>query len=467
MVRKTFMARMVLASWVLLVALLSAMPAQAQERRPNVLFIIVDDLNDWVAPLGGHPQAHTPNLDRLAQRGVLFTNAHCASPICMPSRTAVLTGMRPSSTGVYSNDADWRKAVPAELPLLHTWFRQHGYFVVSGGKVLHGRGADEGWDAYEPPIGVYGAKPTPIRKVASMEYGPINGTDEVTCDYHTVEWSIEQLNRPHGDKPFFIACGIYKPHLPFFAPQRYYDLYPLDRLELPAVKEDDQADVPTFVQRTTHHRRHAEILQQDKWKELVQAYLACVSHADAMVGRLMAALDASPHRDDTIVVLWSDHGWHLGEKQHWTKNTLYEESTHVPMIWIVPGLTKPGTRCDRPVDLLSLYPTLVDVTGLPRPSHIEGDNLRPLLADPQAVWEGVALTTRKGPAHSVRTDRWRYTRYPDGQEELYDHSTDPMEWSNLASDPRHVPVKADLARRLPARDKPEVLAEVTDEKATK
>jgi arylsulfatase A-like enzyme len=429
-----------------------AQPAPAAPgQKPNVLFIAIDDLNDWVGHLGANSQSATPNLDRIARRGVRFTRAYAPVPVCNPSRAAVLSGMRPSTTGVYDNSIDWRPLIP-EAKMITAQFRNAGYRVAAAGKVPHYL-RESDWDVY-----IKSKDGFPRKKGDPLHGGPMvnDVTDDAMLDHRNVTWAVEKLQAPH-DRPFFLAVGLTKPHLPWNVPRSYYERFPLESIELPPNLPTDLDDVPPEgirLSRIPDHpgtdaSDHETILREGRWKEGIQGYLAAIAFMDGQLGRLIDALDSSPHRDDTIVVLWSDNGFHLGEKLHWRKQTLWEESTRVPYTIAAPGVTRPGTVCDRPVDLMSLYPTLMDLAGLPIPGHVEGPSLRPLLADPKASWDGVALSTYQFRNHAVRTERWRYIRYADGGEELYDHEADPLEWKNLASDPKLASVKAELAKSLP------------------
>ncbi len=449
----------------------AAIAAESQlPRRPNVLFIAIDDLRDWVGYLGTNSQVKTPHLDRLAARGLAFTRSYCAAPVCNASRAALLSGLRPSTTGVYENNVDWRRVIPADATTLPLYFKQSGYYCAGAGKIYHGgydRRSD--WDDYLSrggidPEDVKGQAKVKRKNPAKVEGGdggvggirfqPLDCDDQDMADYRTVSYCLKHLERPH-DKPLFLACGLVKPHMPWNVPRKYYDMYPLDRIELPKVPENDLEDIPPAgVRMARPQGDHAQILQSGRWKDAVQGYLATITFCDAMVGRLLDGFDKSPFRDNTIVVLWSDHGWHLGEKQHWRKFALWEEATRSPLIWVVPGVTKPGSVCDRSVDFMHIYPTLCDLCGLPTPKHVEGKSLRPLLANPRAPWDKPALTTYKLKNHAVRSDSWRYIRYENGAEELYDHAADPHEWSNLARQSEHLAKKAELARWLPKTDAP-------------
>ncbi|MCA9427031.1 MAG: sulfatase, partial [Candidatus Omnitrophica bacterium] len=436
----------------------SLVGAQA-ESRPNVLFIAIDDLNDWVGFLGGHPNAKTPNLDRLAERSTVFTHAYCAAPLCNPSRAALMTGIQPARSGVYDNGMDWRKAPIFEKhPTLSKHFMNNGYSAIGSGKIFHGPYQDpsswkEYWPSKEknrpddpmpPKTPWYGGKAAR----AHFDWGPLDIGENEMGDWKVTSWVIDQLNREHT-QPFFLACGVFRPHLPWYVPKKYYDMHPLDEIELPPVNEKDLEDLSPLAHEIAEAGNdNKRILGHGKWREAVQSYLACTSFADACVGRVLDALDASPHRDNTMIVLWSDHGWHLGEKLHWRKRTLWEEGTRNLLLFSGTGIA-PGQRCDTPVSLLDVYPTLLDLCHLPPVGGLDGQSLRPLLEDPSAEWERPAITTHLKGNHSVRSKRWRYIRYHDGSEELYDHHYDPLEWTNLAGQPLYSDVIDKLRPWLP------------------
>ncbi len=438
--------------------------------RPNVLFLSVDDMNDWVGCLGGYPGVRTPHIDRLAARGVLFSNAHCASPLCNPSRTALLTGMRASSTGVYDNEQWWRPALP-EAVTLPMYFRQNGYHAAGVGKVFHhvaGFNPPDQWDEFErqifddpwyrrtewyPWVKKIPAPPGhPFNGLkdfqGEFDWGVLDQPEAAYGDAKAVAWAGEFLKRKHT-RPFFLAVGLWHPHIPMFAPQSYFDMYPDPRM--PEVPANDLDDVPAAGQKLAAFRRdeHHRIVSEGKWKEAVRAYLASISFADALIGRMLDSLDRSAYGRDTIIVFWSDNGWHLGEKQHWHKSTLWERSTHVPLIVAGPGTRQNGAARRQAVNLLDLYPTLLDMCDLPMRKQLDGESLVPLLRDSKAKRNPTVCTYGPG-NHAVINERWRYIRYHDGGEELYDRTGDPNEWRNLASDPKHASLKRELARWMPA-----------------
>lgn len=446
--------------------------------------IVVDDMNDWVGCLGGHPQVKTPNIDRLAKRGLLFTNAHAAAPVCNPSRVATLTGRRPGSTGIYGNETSWIVALP-DVPTIPAHFKANGYHVVGGGKVNHhmpGFNRRTDWHDYFDqvfdshyqdqlargldvkkftwpagfPLNQLAAVKTfskPPQNANEFDWGAFNKTDREMGDGQMVEWAVKFLAQP-TKQPFFLAAGIYRPHLPFYAPRKYFEMYPLDQITLPPIKADDCDDLPEAGKQMAADRRddYELVMKEGRHRELVQAYLASITFGDALIGQLLDALDASPAAKNTIVVLWSDHGWHLGEKRHLHKFTLWERSTRVPFIIAAPGITAADSRTARPVGLIDLFPTLNELCALPAITALDGISFVPLLKDPTQVWDKPALTTHGQGNHALRTERWRYIRYADGGEELYDHTNDPNEWHNLATKPEFETLKSELAKSLPKTD---------------
>lgn len=446
-----------------------------QSVQPNILFISVDDMNNWVGFLGEHPEMNvqTPNIDRLADSAIAFTNAHTPAPACAPARASIMTGVHHGRTGaenVYWGDGPrWREIEGLEnVETLEQFFKNRGYTTLGGGKIYHSQAPPwtptsqvepENWDFYYPSP--YISHPYQIRPPDDVIYpegvdnesrpggmpgywtwGPLDVEDTKMADYHVVDWAINELNREH-EKPFFLAAGTWKPHDPWEIPQKYFDMYPLDEVVLPEYKEDDLMD--TF----DHGRRniHKWVLENDQWKKIIQSYAAAITFSDAMVGRLLDALAQSEYADNTIIVLWSDHGMHMGEKENFEKFTLWESSTHVPFIIKAPGVTQAGSRNDQPVSLLDIYPTLAELTGFDIPSHVDGNSLVPLILDPEAKSEPVITSYRFSPneswhlgpmyepeiGHAVRSQNYRYIYYTGtGLEELYDHREDPNEWDNIA-----------------------------------
>lgn len=434
--------------------------AQAEvssQRPPNVLFIALDDLNDWIGCLGGHPQTKTPNLDRFASESLLFTNAHCAAPACNPSRTAIFTGLAPNRSGLYDNRQQMRTLLPDEI-LIPAHFRKHGYRAAGSGKLLHYFIDASSWDEYYPEASTENPFPPthyPKKRPVSLprggpwqyvetDWAALDVTDEqFGGDWSVSRWIADQLSKSHG-KPLFLGCGIYRPHEPWFVPKKYFEPFPIESIQLPpGYKEDDLDDLPPAAVRVARNRYFAHIQKHGQWKQGIQGYLASIHFADAMLGRVLAALESGPNADNTIVVLWSDHGWQLGEKEHWQKFTPWRAVTRVPLIVRVPpGVserlpegTKAG-RCDAPVNLLSLFSTLTDLCKIPHKENCDGPSLVPLLQDPNAAWPHHSVTYLSRPgSYAISNKTHRYIHYADGSEELYDTAADPYEWHNLAMAP--------------------------------
>lgn len=455
-----------LRSFLILIPLLVASAVHADDARPNVLFIAIDDQNDWIGCLNGHPQVQTPHIDRLAARGTLFTNAHCQSPLCNPSRTSLLTGMRPSTTGVYGL-APWFRKVDElrDLVTLPQYLSQHGYRTMSAGKIFHGnidrRSERTEFDEYGPPSGI-GAKPkaklveTP-HPHPLVDWGTFPHEDQDKGDWRVASWAVDKLEG-EMPQPFFLAAGFFLPHVPCYATQQWFDLYPEDSLLLPPVRRDDRDDTPRFswyLHWKLPEPRLKFLEEADQWTNLVRSYLACTSFVDSQVGRILDALDASGHADNTIIVLWSDHGWHLGEKLITGKNTLWDRGTRVPLVFAGPGVSA-GGRCHEPAELLDIYPTLVDLCGLPTKDGLEGHSLVPQLTRANTPREWPAITTHNQHNHGIRTSRWRYIQYADGSEELYDMVADPHEWDNLATNSAYGDVIEELRGHLPSINTPAV-----------
>lgn len=468
-------------------ALASARVA-AETKRPNILFIVSDDLNHWVGALHRNPQTQTPNIDRLARRGVNFTHAYCASSVCNASRSAFMSGKRTATIGVYGNAyMPWSDYIN-ESECINGYLQASGYETLGVGKLYHqgGRGTQtEGkyWDKYvtgfgrnvgeddesdegggrrarnRRPTKGEAAMETPVlpgnTRIGEFEIGQLAIPDSETEDYKIAEWGAAELSRTH-DKPFFLSIGFHKPHLPWIVPKRYFDRFPLETIELPPHISDDTKDLPPAAMHFAHNARWNLVMSQGgekAWKQVVQAYLASIAYMDAQLGIVLEALDRGPNAGNTIVVFLGDHGWHLGEKERFGKSTVWEEAARAPLIWVAPGITPSGVNCERTVDFLSFFPTLCDLAGLPKPAYLEGVSIRPLLADPTQEWNHPALTTYGYRNHAIRTEKWRYIRYANGDEELYDETADPYEWHNLAGDSRYASVKLELATWLPKSDK--------------
>jgi len=426
--------------------------------KPNVLFISIDDLNDWVNVMGGHSGTLTPNIDRLSGQGVMFKNAYCAAPACNPSRAALMTGIRPSTSGVYYNNQPWRKSEKLKnIETIPQYFRKHGYKTMGSGKIFHGRFLDpQSWDYYWPSL-EKGQPDDPmpdgrplnsIPKTSHFDWGVVNVTDDEMGDYKVTEWVISQLNQDH-EKPFFLACGIYRPHLPWYVPQKYFDKYPLETVTLPPAMEEDLNDIPEGGKKLIRYRDHENVNKYKQWEKAVQGYQASISFADMCVGRVLDALDKSKYKDNTFVVLWSDHGWSLGEKHHWRKFALWETTTKCVLVFAGPGIDENAGFSNAAVNLLDVYPTLNELCGLPAKDDLEGVSLKPWLENPGSDKATASVTIYGKDNHSVRINNWHYIQYADGGKELYNLAEDAEEFHNLAVDPTHSNKVAELIKHLP------------------
>jgi arylsulfatase A-like enzyme len=411
----------------------------------NVLFISVDDLNDWVGIFEGNSQTITPHLDRFAEESLIFKKAYCAAPLCNPSRTAIMTGMYPTSTGVYGNPQSMRDAVPNAVTLPQA-FKQSGYSVKGGGKIFHGAWQDSiSWHSYFPsfrehrPLDLWPDNfPLSGMKGADQtDFGPIDVAVDDMSDAKVANWAVRELSKKH-DKPFFLGVGFFLPHGPWYTPRKYFEKFPINAVKLPKVK--------------THGPK--TLLEEGLWDDAIQAYLASINFADEMVGRVLTALEKSSYRDNTIVVIWSDHGYHQGEHGHWGKYTLWEESTRMPLIIKVPGMTPIGKTCERTVSLIDIYPTLIDLCGIELKSaqKLDGKSLKNLLHNPLSEWNRPALTTKSPGNHSLRSERYHYIVEADGKEQLYDHNDDPDEWTNLASQQEHSDLIQSFRNLIPTKE---------------
>lgn len=442
---------------MLLLLLVQAGPLQAQHNKdkPNVLFIAVDDLNDWAGSFGGYPGILTPNLDKLAAGSEIFTRAYCSAPSCNPSRASLLTGVRPSTSGVYVNEQPWRPVLK-DAVTIPQYFTKNGYDVEGIGKIFHDSFNDSAsWPVYYKVVKSPQPPNAPVKGKSNFDWSSVEAEDSAMGDYKNVDHAIDFF-KEERDKPFFLAVGFTRPHLPWYVPEKYFDLYPLDKIQLPAVKENDLADIsPAGVKVALRGNDHQFITDNDQWKYAVQGYLASITFADAQIGRLLHALANSEYANNTIIVLWGDHGWHLGQKEHWRKFALWEEATRVPLYIKAPGITKGGTISARTVNLMDLYPTLIELCNLPAKEGIEGRSILPLLKYPEQEWKYPSVTTWGFRNHAVRSERWRYIQYADGTEELYDHDKDPHEWTNLAADAKYAGVKKELSQWLPAVNAPD------------
>ncbi|MCW0484243.1 sulfatase [Gaoshiqia sediminis] len=428
--------------------LLNPQLVEAQKKPTNVLLIVIDDLNDYPQVLYDYPGLKTPNLTKFAETGVIFKHAYCAAPVCNPSRAAFLSGMAPYKTGVYDNNYTIENS-PAimESEFLPEHFKKNGYTTFTRGKIFHtipGKARYEAmWDI-DGGKGNYGPQPETshfpdtIKMAKMFDYQPWEGPESDHPDNITAEMTIEQLQKDH-DKPFFLACGFYKPHNPWTAPKRFFDMYPLETQQMPPVNENDLDDLPELAKKwASGPVDYYNILKRTgQYASIVRSYLACISFLDYNFGRVLDALEKSNYRDNTIVVVVADNGFHMGEKLHFAKYALWEKTTHILCMWRVPGMTKTNVECQRPVNLLDLYPTLDELCNLPSPSQkLDGRSIVPLLKDPDAKWEYPSVTTYLKDNYAIRDERYRYIQYHDGTSELYDHESDKNEYNNLMkSDP--------------------------------
>ncbi len=453
-------------------------------KRPNVLFIVCDDLNTHVSS-SGYPHIQTPAFDRLAAAGMTFNRAYCQYPVCGPSRASFLSGLYPESTGVLDNKKDIRETRPGSVSLPQR-FKDAGYWTGAVGKVFHNEKADHGDVAWNEMLRFENDEMpmvTPIREKFEAEHGPVTegksrslwrkfyptianqtkgqkpgwGPSGLTDEQHKDGKNARQIatwlkDESHGDQPFFMALGIHKPHIPFLAPDKYFDMYPPEKL---VFEEADLAfwdQAPEYAQTKRYKGYDFEFgVENDALRrEYIQAYHACVSFIDAQIGLVFDALERSGHWDDTIIVLTSDHGYLLGEKFMWGKVMLFELCDRVPLVIHAPGLTPAGSTSEGLVELIDLYPTLTELCGIQPPAGLQGESLMPMLSDPERKGKPVAYTVvsrGKNLGKAIRTQRWRYTRWPNG-EELYDLENDPDENHNLAATPKNPEVLKSMRNHL-------------------
>ena len=452
----------------MLAAAQAPLPAAEPSKKPNVLFIAVDDMNNDLGCYG-NPQVQAPNIDRLAARGVKFDRAYCQFPLCSPSRSSLMTGLRPDTTRVFDLSYHFRQGLP-DVVTLPQMFRANGYYAARVGKIYHygnpgqigTSGLDDpaSWDEFYNPAGrdktalesdVINYTPKRGLGAAMAFYNDKQGTDEQHTDGKVATQAIELLEK-HKEKPFFLAVGFYKPHCPWITPRGYFEKYSLDTITLPAIAPDYRKTVPAPALESTKPWPYFGVTP-DHARECKLAYYAAISFVDAQIGRVLDALDRLGLRDNTIIVFWSDHGYQLGEHGLWFKQSCFEESARVPLIIVPPGTKNAGKSSPRTVEFVDLYPTLADLAGLTPPKNLEGFSLRPLLENPDAPWSHAAFTQvqrGKFPGHSVRTERWRYTEWDFGKQgaELYDHDADPHELHNLASDPKYAGTIAEMKALL-------------------
>jgi arylsulfatase A-like enzyme len=455
-------------------------------RPPNIVLLTLDDANNWIGAWGG--QAKTPNIDRLASQGRMFYNAHCVAPLCNPSRTALLTGQRPETTGQYGNDGNFRdKPGGNERITLPQFLNKNGYFTAAAGKIFHGPRGEENkpdslsddiswdtqwvgtfgtpsWDLYWNEAGyskwLRGREHELLAKTNNKNpnfpylakycaWGPIPDATEECGDWKVMDFGVEFLKENHA-RPFFLALGTQMPHSPQIVPQKYFNLYPSDEIKLPDLPSNDMDDIPAIAKSNQFTVLLEFMKEMGEYKNAIHAYLAATSFADECVGHFLKALDNSEYGNNTIVIFLSDHGWQLGHKNRWEKATLWRQSTQSPMIIRLPeGMIKPGVTYNY-VSFLDIFPTLTDLLGYEKPSFLEGHSLLPILKNPDFEWEYPAVVTNQKDNHSVLFENWNYIRYRDGSEELYNHSTDPGEYTNLAAQEKYKDLIDKMAAWIPS-----------------
>lgn len=437
-------------------------------KKPNVLFIAVDDLNNMIGPIDNFSNVKTPNFNRLASMGVTFSNAHVQAPLCGPSRASIMTGLRPSTTGIYGMTPDnliRRSGNPAtkDITFLPEYFKNNGYHTMGIGKLFHVHAADSvfhesggrvrGFGPYPKKRFVWDGRGKGIKGIhgkTNTDWGAFPESDTLMPDHNSVNWVAERLQKNY-DKPFFMGLGFLRVHVPLYVPQKWFDLYPLDKIETPPYKADDLNDIPAVGMQINDlpmmpSTKWAK--ESGEWKKIVQAYLACISYVDYELGRVLDALEKSKYADNTIIVLWSDHGYRLGEKGTFAKHALWETATKAPLLFAAPNLPK-GKKIDTPVEMLSIYPTLLELSGLKAYKKNEGNSLVSLMQSDKINQKNYALTTFGKDNHAIKKDGFRYIQYEDKTEEFYDHSKDPNEWNNEASNPIYVSKIAELKKLLP------------------
>ncbi|OUU79156.1 MAG: hypothetical protein CBC38_05270 [Gammaproteobacteria bacterium TMED78] len=447
--------------------------------KPNVIFITVDDLNDWIEPLGGHPQVKTPNFNELARRGMTFTNAHSSAVVCGPSRASFLSGLSPTFTGFYVNGPDWREIQKINtVKSLPHFFKDAGYKTTGAGKFFHTSQNDiKAWDIWYPRIGIDrpneivpgGMGGLPKNKNPyhdSFDWYPLVAEDSATGDGQIANWITSQIKSNQGEEQF-IGFGFRRPHAPFYVPEKYFDLYPIEAITMPQTIKNDLDDVPKMALKVngidtpsfgsaTNRLAHEWVIENNQWSQITQAYLASVSFIDALLGTIIEAVDNNPKMKNTIIIVIGDHGFHIGEKLSYQKKTLWRESTRVPMIIVAPGVTTPGSISSIPVSLLDIYPTLVELSGLDTPNHLDGESIVPILANPEIDWDRFAVSNHGYMNFSVTSQSYQYIRYSDNSEELYNITNDPNEFKNLASLDEFGNIKLQLKEQLPKYSEPDV-----------
>lgn len=455
---------MKLKSLVVIIMVFVMHQINAQDK-PNVLFIAIDDLNDYVSCMNGALSVPTPNIDKLAKQGRLFANAHCQAPICGPSRASIMTGLYPSTTGNYLQvrDSGIKKASKAasEAVFMPDYFEQFGYKTMAVGKIYHGGDAAKTFQEYGGYFNMHGLRPDKRmnydpKKLPNKtggtytDWGAYPAHDSIVGDYKIARWAVNKLEQKHH-QPFFLGVGFNKPHVPWHVPQKWYDMFPIETIETPPYKADDFNDIPIMAKMVAEAPMMPttqELIKWQQWKEVIQAYAACVAFVDAQVGKVLDALENSEYAHNTIVVLWSDHGYHLGEKNRVAKQALWERDTRSILI-IKPTNKIKGGYSNAPVGLIDMYPTLLDMCNLPELEQLEGNSLKKLVLNPKSDWGLPALSFYGEGNIAVRGRRYRLTQYEDDSLELYDMKKDPNEWYNLANSEKYKKNIRNLQKYIP------------------
>ena len=442
-----------------------------ENTKPNILFISVDDLNDWSGFLKNFPNVKTPNIDKLAARGMAFTNAHCQAPICAPSRASLFTGLYPHTTGLYYQFTDKDLKVKNEAientQFLPDYLEDNGYKTLAVGKVFHSGDENGVFEEYggvfpEMKFGPYfknrerknyNPKWFPNKRGGTVtDWAPMDLPDSTMTDYKIANWAVNQLDKKH-DKPFFMAVGFVRPHVPWYVPKKWFDMFNDVDIKVPDYNPNDFDDIPEISKRLHEISAMPDtdwLIKENKWKDMVKSYLACMAFVDAQVGKVLDKLETSKYKDNTVIVLWSDHGYHLGEKDRTAKHSLWERATHIPLVFAGKGIT-PGTRTNNPVGLIDLYPTLLDVAGLAPNKENEGNSLLPLIKDVNVKWNHAALTSYGYKNTSLYKGDYHFIQYRDNSGELYNLKEDPNEWKNLFLDPKYSDLIADFRTQLPKK----------------
>lgn len=437
------------------------------QEKPNILFIAVDDLNDWIGVLGGHPQTLTPNMDKLASKGILFTNAHCQAPICGPSRASLMSGLYPTSTGNYlqlkDNQIQKSNEASAQSVFLPDYLEGQGYKTMGVGKIYHNGDGAKTFDEYGGVFEKFGPKPTKRFKYdpawfdkpggTQTDWGAYPEADSLMPDYKSAKWAIERLKLDH-EKPFFLAVGFVRPHVPWYVPKKWFEPFPREDIVLPPYLVNDMEDVPEMGKRVADvpMMPTTEWLKEtQQWEDVVQSYLACIHFVDAQIGKVLDALEQSEYANNTLIVLWSDHGYHLGEKNRFAKQALWERDTKTVLMIKLPGVENQKVST-KPVQLLDMYPTILDVCGLQPNRMNEGHSLVPLIENPKDKdWAHVAITSYGKDNVAIAGERFRLIQYEDNSRELYDLKKDPNEWDNLAGQKKYKKVISRLQQHIPPK----------------